>query len=486
MIHLVLQIWKPIVVIVGLALIIGFAVSWIISIIGIFYGIPFLDYLQPDSRMLSILAGINVLFLVGIPIISISTIIARLLLGTRTSKAWNIGLSVLWGINIICLVSIGTNLGKQFSAGSEITKSIDLGAIESDTIKLSLAPNPYEHVIYYVGDHLQLTDRTLVSYNIHLDIEKAAEGVEEFELVQENYSRGYSLAEANQLAEQISTPIVVDETGVTLPQNFQVEQGGKWRAQKVHLTLKIPEGKSIELEDMGLDLLLGHININDPNDFSIWNNISETWTMGSEGLACSSCLPQEEEEGMSYKDFSKLKIDGKMKVYVEKGDQYKVHINGKKQHTEKVNVLQMDETLLVSTELERTSSPIRVFITMPNLHSLETQDTDDIQIKGFKEPSMSLSSNGRYEVKAFIDVDSLMLTQVGRNEVDIRGNCNYLQANLRDRSRLDAEKVAIREVDISAQNRCSAKLAVIDKIRQQSDQESKISVEGNPSVVIQQ
>ena len=42
LIELVLKIWKPLIIIVGFALILGFAVAWIASMIGLFYSFPIL------------------------------------------------------------------------------------------------------------------------------------------------------------------------------------------------------------------------------------------------------------------------------------------------------------------------------------------------------------------------------------------------------------------------------------------------------------
>jgi len=400
-------------------------------------------------------------------------------------KHWRIGMVGFWAANLLSLVFLGSTLARDFSAGSEITKTINLSPLSADTIKISVSNNPYEHVMYF-AEEFQITDQQLINYHIHLDLEKADEGQEEFELIQRNYSRGANLNEANGLAQDLEYPVLIDESGISFAQNFAIKKGEKWRYQNIHLTLKVPEGKAVQLENNNGDLndLLWHVSVNDPNDFNIWHNRNQIWEMGEEGLACVSCISDKDE--LSYQDFSKLKIDGKMKVNVARGDKYSVSINGRKHYTEQVDVLQMEETLIVSTDLKRTSSPIRLFITMPNLKAITTENTDEIKIEGFKEPLLSMNNKGRYEVKAYIDVDSLLLTQEGRNEVDIRGNCNYLNANLKERAKLDAEKVSIREVDISAIRASKASLAVIETVRQQSDQNSKITVEGDPEIVIQQ
>lgn len=444
---------------------------------------PFFDYLQPDRPLRSVVGILNILFIIGIPIVSIILFIARLLFGTRMNKQWRLGMIGLFSINMVSLSYVSTQLARQFSSGTEITQNVDLSATNPDTVNISLGDDAYEHLWFYVGDELQLTDKELVSSNICLNIKKG-EG-NDIELKQQIYARGLNITEAGDIARKVNVPIQVSEAGIVIPPNFIIPKGEKWRNQTVELILYLPENKSVKL-DASLRNRLHSVIVDDPNDFSPWHNRNEIWTMGDQGLACTSCLKDQDDAQLSFKDFTKLKIDGKMKVQINQGDEYKVNLNGRKHYTEKVEVVQMDETLLVSTELERTSSPIRLYITMPQLTDIETEYTDDIHIQGFKASNMNMKSKGRYEVKAYIDVDSLNLTQIDRNEVDIRGKCNYLSAYLEDRAELDAEKISIREVDINAIDRSRAKLAVIDTLRQRSDERSKITVEGNPSIVIQQ
>ena len=444
---------------------------------------PFFDYLQPDKPLRSVVGILNILFIIGIPIVSVILFIARLLFGTRMNKQWRLGMIGLFSINVVSLSYVSTQLARQFSSGTEITQNIDISATNPDTVNISLGDDAYEHLWFYIGDELQLTDKELVSSNICLNIKKGESS--DIELKQQIYSRGLNITEAGDIARKVNVPIQVSESGIVIPSNFIIPKGEKWRNQTVELILYLPENKSVRL-DASLRHRLHSVIVDDPNDFSPWHNRNEIWTMGDQGLACTSCLKDQDDAQLSFKDFTKLKIDGKMKVQINQGDEYKVNLNGRKHYTEKVEVVQMDETLLVSTELEHTSSPIRLYITMPQLTDIDTEDTDDIHIQGFKASNMNMKSKGRYEVKAYIDVDSLNLTQIDRNEVDIRGKCNYLNVYLENRAELDAEKISIREVDINAIDRSRAKLAVIDTLRQRSDERSKITVEGNPSIVIQQ
>ena len=432
------KLWKPLLIIIGLALIIAFAVSWIGAIIGFFYTLPFINYLLPDQTSVSITGGVNILFLIGIPIASLILLISRLVFGTRLHPRWRIGLLVFWAFNFISLGFISSQVFRDFNTGSETRKGVDLSAIQSDTLNVTFEDNPYEDTWLRIGPEMQITDDALINRHIEIMIRKA-DG-DEFELVQVNVSRGRSMSDANDLAAAIDYSITPEgDNSLTFPWGFRMPNGERWRNQHVRLTLKVPVDKYIKL-DGDIFALLHNADLDDRNS-SPWRENGKIWRMASTGLICTNCENGGHNENLlPYQDFTQLRIDGKMKVLVEEGPEFKVSLSGKSQLTEQVDVMKVEETLNITTELEHTSSPIRLFITMPRLASIETENTDDVRIRGFEQPRLNISSKGKYEVKASIDVDSLYLEQDSNNKFDIRGRSHYLNARLANRSQMDGEK----------------------------------------------
>ena len=216
-----------------------------------------------------------------------------------------------------------------------------------------------------------------------------------------------------------------------------------------------------------------------------WRESGKTWRMEEEGLVCVDCRPENASK-FPERDFTSLKVDGKMKVYVEHGDQYEVSLAGKPHFTEQVDIVKIENTLNISTALKRSSSPIRVYITMPSLESIDVEHTDDVTIKGFNQPKMVINAKGHNELKAYAKLDSLIISQSDRSKIDLRGSCTFLKADLKERSKLDAEKISVKEAEISAFDRSRASFETLVKLTKNTDERSKILVEENPSVVIQQ
>ena len=186
-----------------------------------------------------------------------------------------------------------------------------------------------------------------------------------------------------------------------------------------------------------------------------------------------------------YQNFQQLDIKGKMKVTIEKADQYAIEATGKEQYLNKVKVEQDQQQLSIHTDLTKTSSPIRVTIKLPTLTSLNLSQTDDIRLSGFQEDKMTIKADGtsRADIKAFMDVKELEVDLNSRLELDIRGSGTKLIANLSDRAELDAERFAVKTAQVALKDRGNASLAVSDTLRQTIKDQGRIQIDGEPVVI---
>lgn len=59
---------------------------------------------------------------------------------------------------------------------------------------------------------------------------------------------------------------------------------------------------------------------------------------------------------------------------------------------------------------------MRLYLSVPELKTITTDATDDVQIKGFNGPLQVNAKGGGYEVKIYGDASNLYLTQGGRKQ----------------------------------------------------------------------
>ena len=114
-IELLRTVAKPLIFIVGFALIIAFAVVWLVSIISFFLGFPFLQFIIPKTPMLGGLFIFNLAIFIGVPILSLIFLASKLVFNTKFSVRWKGGLLAFYILNAISFFGIGSFVASQFS-----------------------------------------------------------------------------------------------------------------------------------------------------------------------------------------------------------------------------------------------------------------------------------------------------------------------------------------------------------------------------------
>ncbi len=481
-IQLVLKIWKPILFLVILGLILFLFAIWVLSIIGFFLASPYANFIIPGKNFVAILGFICVFIVIGVPFLAVVFRGARLLLRRPViAPRWQAGLWTFWGLSFISLFALVSFTGRQFSEGREEGLAIDLATtVNSDTLHLDLRRNLSRDAMIQLG-HVILSDLQLHDGNVHLDIRRSKNG--KFELEQRQYSRGETTAEATRLANEIRYQVEQDEGLLIFPEGFIIDRQGRWRAQEVRLTLWVPEGQLLTL-DREVNRILDGVDVAEHHLRPEWHE-NRLWKMSSEGLVCIDCPESKvEDKQFEWRDFKHLQIEGEMKVLIERGE-YGIRLTGKEVYTREIEVIKTGDILSISADYDDPISPVRLSVTLPQLHRLDLDQTDDVKLHGFSQPHLQVKMDGRNDLEAFVNIDSLDLQLRGRGEVELRGSGHYLRAKLADRLRLDAEHYAVAVAEVSTRNASRAALSVSDTLRRQAyNGQERISSDQDPKVVI--
>jgi len=432
----------------------------------------------------------NLAIFIGIPLLSLIFLASRLIFKTKFHVRWKGGLLAFFILNAISFFGIGSYLASQFTSGADAHESSQRFSIDEDVFKINFTENPFENSLIQVGPGgmLKLEGEELVIENIRLIIEKAED--DDFVLIQETHSRGNGLREAKTLAKKVDHAVSRTNNQLDIKPFFVLNKGEKWRAQSVNLILKVPQGKSIQFKNLNRMnwTMIDYIDSGDGHHHFYWANNDAIYKMGDEGLVGEGIHDNpnkinESKFGKKYQNFSRIHVEGRMKIEISQGDEFSVKLTGRNRYLRKVEVEQFNEVLKVSTDLKRTSAPIRLYVTLPSLTEIDLEHTDDVKLKGFKEKQMTIRSESQSEIKAYVDVENLQVKLDGRNELDIRGKGKKMKVYLDNRASLDAERFAVDIADIKADDSSRASLAVTDTLRQRLDGHSKVKVDGEPVVL---
>ncbi len=441
--------------------------------------LPFAEYFISGPRFIAYLGALNVFVIASVPVLSLIFLIARLTFRRRVSMHWKAGMWSFFVINLISFFAIASTQARHFNRGTEIVKVMDLSALNSDTLIIDLQENPYDDAIFALGD-LQLAEDNLASHNVRLNVVKS-EG-ENFEIMQVNISRGINSEVANAIAGAINYSPTINDNVISYPRIFIISKETKWRGQSVVITLSVPVGKTLRFEN-GADNLVNEIDI-DRDVERPWLDSDQYWVMGNNGLVNKDWLTKNKmSEERDFKDFAKLQIEGKMEVLIEKGDNFNVSITGKENYLKRIEGVQLGETLSLTTDIENPSPAIQVHITMPSLESLDIRNTNDVDVRGFSESKMRLKNDGGYDLKAFVNVDSLTLVQDGRGEINVRGNGKHLKVDVNGYGKIDTERFNVSTAEIRAQEFSKASITATETIKIDRDKSSMVKVEGEAQII---
>lgn len=473
LIDLAASFWKPLLIIVGAVFIFAFALAWIGIVGGAIFAWPFFEYFSPARPFLSFLAAFNILIIIGMVLLSLVLFITRLLYGARLSAPWRTALIVFWSLNVVSFFAVGSIFARQFSHEGKSLKETTLSGLPTDTLRLEMARGYEGDSWMRIDDELILRDEELLIRNVRVNLVRAEGNA--FTMATRISARGETSRDAEKLASMVSfNPSLEGET-LLIPREFSIPKGSKWRGQEVRLTIGVPAGKALRISGEVGDFV-DEMDKADPSQY-LWRNPDKLWIMTSDGFNCQGCdVESEDAEELGFSDFRKLNIEGELKVVIGKGDDYSLRLSGVEALTRQVDVEQIGDVVNVSTSLSRPSSPVRLFITMPELAQLDAEGTDDVRIEGFEGGNLQLSFESSHELKANIHVDTLLLNQAGSGGADLRGQARYLRAVLSDNARLDAEKMAIGEAYVSAADNSRAKLGSVPLVQQQAAGNARVDV----------
>ncbi len=477
-IRLIQKIGRPFLVIIGIILIASLAMAWLASVIGLTFGLPFVSYLSPTTPGLVILGGINILLFIGLPLLGLALLVARLLFGTRVHQNWKAGFIGLFIANSIVFFGLASRLAPDFNDES-YAKSTELINITSDTVYLKSHPETFQYpAIFSLGPNLQYRNEKLYAEFVEWEVVPSPDG--QFRIVQELVARGRNIEEAEETANRIDYQYEVQGSDILIPKGFFLPKGEKFRGQHVKARVEIPEGKVVKLDRDILHSTLHYVKVKGHDDIRWASSQCQEWTMGPEGLSCPDLdiLSDQEVRVRDIYDFQRLRVDGPITLNIVQAHTYDIDIKNEDLSKDpKIEINKLGDML----DIQTNQKDLVVTIKMPYLERLDADHTTGINLTGFEQPEMTLFLDTKSEVKGVFAIDHLTIKQQGSGKTTIRGQGDRIDAHLENRVNFDASAYHVADVEVSAKDDASAQFIVSGTIKKDVKDQAQVSVEGNPS-----
>ncbi len=442
-IHLLSQIWKPLLLLIGGILIFILASAWMGTVIGLFAMPPYLNLFLAHDFLANWIFPINILLLIGIPIAFGIMGISRLLFKSRTSIRLQTGLGILWAVNLCSLLVLAGQTGRQFRIPSEVEHTHLLSPTQ-DTLTIKGIDVVPPNELFDIDNKIYFQENGITYRGVRIKIRPADDN--RWKLVVRKSARGKSTQDAELRATGIAIEPSMKNNVLELPNALTIAEGQKFRVQHVIADLFVPQGKYIRLTETACQMVIStHV----PSEATS-SDTNVPLLMTQNGLECESCLSPNTNSttwgtltDLHHTNFDEIRISGPIKVRIENKADYEFQLTGPQlEGVDKVEIDQEGNVLSIHSEATGTSLP-RLFLGLPSLKALHLDHTSDVRISGLKEGTFQLFSEGDQDIKMEMDIGELTLKHSGKNEIDLGGSIDELTAILDHQASLDAEKARL-------------------------------------------
>lgn len=223
--------------------------------------------------------------LAGIPLLAMLFIGTKLVFRYKTNNT-AIGLTMVgvWLMALVALVVISVSQLGNFKNRSSVTETKTISCDSCQTLVLKLAEDKYANFakVDFEIENLKMAvvdGEDVLLGHVKLDIEKS--GNEDFSVLVKKASRGRTRDVAKESSESIIYRFEQKDSTLLFDPYFILGQDVKYRGQDVSITIKVPEGKAVYLDDDLVKIIHDIENVSNTWDGDM---VGKTWVMKPEGL----------------------------------------------------------------------------------------------------------------------------------------------------------------------------------------------------------
>ena len=232
-------------------------------------------------------ARIGAIALLGIPVIGIIYGGLRLVFNIRGHSGIGAGLGILWILSFLLCLYLGIKVGSDFRSESSVTERKNLESTFGEyVLTMSSEDVPGSEIVSNGdGDFLLHIDKSHIYFGKpRLNIERSYTDSLQLRIVKT--AMGPSSNKAKETAADIEYS--VDQGGelISFKPYMTIDRKHKLRAQEVRITLLLPEGRSVYLDESLRDIIHDIDNVTDTWDDDM---LGKKWIMLDKGLTCLDC-----------------------------------------------------------------------------------------------------------------------------------------------------------------------------------------------------
>jgi phage shock protein PspC (stress-responsive transcriptional regulator) len=297
---------------VGFALVIAlFALA--IASISVF---PLKAFLLRDGWQ-NILAWGTLLFFIAVPVIGVITWIIRRIARIKSNgRIMRFTFISLWIIGWACAITLISFVSQDFkSTNNMVMQEVALPSPTVNSLEIT-APNDfishnYENRFLHFMPFENITDEdTVYVNNVHFRIIKSKN--DSFQISIIKLANGKNRMDAENIASQINYNLIQTDSLLATPLGIAIDRKNKFRNQHVIVTIAVPIGKKIKINQSIWNTPAGKINIglDEDNWDDYWGDEEHGWTTNVEYIQKEDGLYTLDGEPAAIKSSGTIKING--------------------------------------------------------------------------------------------------------------------------------------------------------------------------------
>ena len=372
--------------------------AFAIASIGVF---PLKDYLLTDGWQ-NVFAWGTLIFFIAIPVIGIITWIIRRLAKTKTNrKVLRFTFFGLWLIGLFCFIAMIVSIAKDFKSVSSINEQ-EIALSNPQVNKLEITNNSPSKK-YYRNNSLRFEpfqnfdEDSMPIENVTIKIIKSP--TDSFRVTMIKMANGSNRRNADTLASLIKFNATQKDSLLVLDKGITITKVDKFRNQRIIITVYVPVGKQIKVNN---NVGWGHnIHFNGPwnnNDFDIdiddeergWDE-NVDYVMKANGLYKLNGKPADKwkngdknksnEDGDDQDDKDSTRIINKGGTYRYNNSAEK--IDSLKTDLQKVQQLYKDSLLKEQNEIKKKQEENQKKLEKLNVTKSETEATANCPLQSY-------------------------------------------------------------------------------------------------------
>jgi phage shock protein PspC (stress-responsive transcriptional regulator) len=269
--------------IISIIIIATIVTTWVATAIGLTWAAPIAGYLTDESWEATLTVLVAFVFL-AIPTLELVFFVRKLLFKRGVHDAVHVVIWSVWTLNCIGIAYLASSFGRNFSHKIDKTQTYNMSNAV-DTFNIAVVKKENDAINIQLGD-LHVTDDVLLSDNVNLFIKPSETG--QFELTQTMMSQGRTTEEAKTLLSRMDYTPSVSNDKLTIPAQFMIPKGLKWRGQVIDMTLKVPVGKVFRMKESEIkEWNVVHIDeASGRRQGDCYGAHIQTWVMTAKGAKC--------------------------------------------------------------------------------------------------------------------------------------------------------------------------------------------------------